>query len=75
MNNKVIGIIKEDVCEELNKMSFRYDMVDVRFDIEPKGLVLAGLSKCLNELELDEGAELEDYEMIITNIRIDFQKI
>lgn len=73
MNNKVIGLIKEDVCEELNKMSFRYDMVDVCFDIEPKGLVLAGLSKCLNEL--DEGAELEDYEMIITNIRIDFQKI
>lgn len=73
MNNEGIRIIKEGVCEELNKMSVRYDMIDVCFDIEPKGLVLAGLSKCLNEL--DEGAELKDYELIITNIRIDFRKI
>lgn len=74
MNGKEIRTIKEDACTELNKMSLRYDLLDASFDIEPKGLVLAGLSECFNDLE-ENDARLSDYEMVITNIRIEFKKI
>lgn len=74
MNGKEIRTIKEDVCTELNKTSVRYDLTDVSFDIEPKGLVMAGLSECLKDLDKND-AQLSDYEIIITNIRIEFKKI
>ena len=75
MNGKQINEIKKQVCTELNKTSFRHDMVEVSFDVEPKGLTIAGLPECLNDLKERKDSKLGDYDVFITNIRIELKKI
>ncbi len=74
MNGKQIKTVKTEVCKELNKMKFRYDWTDVSFDIEPKGLTLAGLPECLKDLNGNADSRLNEYEIVITNIRIELIK-
>ena len=74
MNAKQIGKMKREVCTELNKMGLRYDTVDVSFDIKPTGLVLTGVSDCLKDLSEREDASIGDYEIVVTQIRLEIQK-
>lgn len=74
MNGKQIKTVKTEVCKELNKMKFRYDWTDVSFDIESKDLILAGLPECLKDLNDNADSRLNEYEIVITNIRIELIK-
>jgi len=75
MNGQQIKEIKKQVCTELSKIEFRYDMINVSCDVEPERLTLTGLSECMKDLHDRENSKMSDYEMVVTDIKIKFVKV
>lgn len=74
MNGKQILEVKTEVCTELNKMEFKYDMIRAYFDIDPSGLTMSGLSACLKDMGEREDSKISDYELVITGIKVNINK-
>ena len=65
MNNKDLRELKEQLCDQLNTVELQIEGVDTRIEIEPKHLVLAGIH------DVDD---IVDFEVILTNIRLEFRR-